>query len=138
MRYPFDNYRKFGRGFGFKQIYPRTAKFGKLGGQPHLGVDIMTPTGTPLYAPCDGTATKVIGNEIGNAIYLKTAKNLVRFLHLSKYVKLGEVKEGDLIGYTGNTGLSTGPHCHTDVSKGLVFKTGIANFIDPDVFFARQ
>ena len=133
MRYPFDNWQKFGRGFKFKQIYPKG--FGRLSGNPHLGVDVMTPTGTPLYAPCDGTATKVIGSEIGNAIYFKTENNLVRFLHLSKYVKLGAVKEGELIGYTGNTGLSTGPHCHVDVSKGLVFSTNIKNFIDPDVFF---
>lgn len=135
MRLPFDDWKKFKRGFKFKQLYPKG--WGKLSGRPHLGLDLMTPVGTALYAPCDGTATKVIGSEIGNAIYLKTGKNLVRFLHLSKYVKLGAVKEGDLIGYTGNTGLSSGPHCHIDISKVMVYSTNIANYLDPEFFFTQ-
>ena len=136
MRYPFNNWEKLGRGFKFKQIYPKG--FGRLTGNPHLGLDIMAPVGTPLYAPCDGTTTKVIGAEIGNAIYLKTEKNLVRFLHLSKFVKIGVVKEGDLIGYTGNTGLSSGPHCHVDVSKLLVYSSNINNYLDPEFFFTQK
>lgn len=134
MRYPFDDWDKYKRGFTFKQIYPAWVGR-KLAGRPHLGLDVMTPLGTPLYAPCSGTVKRVVGREIGNAIYLTTETNLIRFLHLSKCVKLGQVEEGDLIGYTGNTGLSSGPHCHIDVSISLVFSTSIKNYLDPELFF---
>ncbi len=84
--------------------------------RPHLGVDYAAPAGTPVYAIGDG--------EIIKAAYNKSSGNMVRikhnsvystaYLHLSRYgkgISPGKyVKQGDLIGYVGSTGLSTGPH----------------------------
>lgn len=82
----------------------------------HRGQDFATPTGTPLLAPADGVVT--LADELyyeGNAIFLDHGQGLVSiFMHLSAFdVEPGDVvKAGDLIGKTGNTGRSTGPHLH--------------------------
>lgn len=126
MRYPLDNWEKFKRGYRFlhKTFYSKA----------HLGLDLMTPIGTPIYAPENGFAEEKVGKEIGNAVYFKGSK-LIRFMHLSKYVKTGYVNEGDLLGYTGNTGLSTGPHLHIDISKGNLNIYDPKTFIDPETYF---
>src|SRR5690606_2222370 len=88
----------------------------------HRGVDILTRTGTALYSPADGTLTTAIGKKGGLTAIIITPTLHFRFLHLSKFVrKSGNVAEGELIGYTGNTGLSTAPHLHHviyDLTKG--------------------
>jgi len=130
MMYPLKNWNNLRRGyeFGDKTFY----------NDFHIGLDLFVPVGTPIYAPEDGYATKKITNIIGNAIYFEGSK-FQRFLHLSKYGKLGKVKEGDIMGYTGNTGQSTGPHLHSDVSKGELdlanYKT---SFIDPEKFYKQS
>lgn len=126
MIYPIKNWEKRKRGYRFHSPTFYTPK--------HLGVDIMCPEGEELVAPEDGVATKVVGKEIGNAIYFQGQK-LHRFLHLSEYVKTGKVKEGELMAYTGNTGLSTGPHCHVDISKGKLNIKKPDSFIDPDIYY---
>lgn len=133
--YPFEKWSKYKRGLTFKEIYP--ASFGNLAGKPHLGIDIMTPIGTPILAPEDGVAVKQEGNDIGNAIYFQ-GKKLIRFMHLNAYGKLGPVSKGEIIGYTGNTGRSTGPHCHIDVSKGKLNIYDVNTFIDPEVYFLME
>lgn len=103
----------------------------------HLGLDVLCAMETQLYAPCDGFVSHWQGHDGGNMIYLKTAGEpfLIRFLHLSNFGKSGSVKGGEVIGYTGNSGLSTGPHLHVDVSKGELKLYDIRNFIDPEKFF---
>jgi murein DD-endopeptidase MepM/ murein hydrolase activator NlpD len=84
--------------------------------RPHLGVDYAAPIGTPVLAVGDGKIIKT-GYTRGNGNWLKIQHNSVyatAYLHLSRYgkgIKSGTyVKQGDIIGYVGSTGLSTGPH----------------------------
>lgn len=85
----------------------------------HRGVDLAMPTGTPVYATADGVVSKAewfssyglyISVEHGAAIQ-------TRFGHLSRLnVAAGQqVRKGDLIGFVGSTGRSTGPHLHYEV-----------------------
>ena len=84
--------------------------------RPHLGVDYAAPTGTPVHAVADGVVTfRGWGGGGGNTIKIKHAGNLITgYLHLSRFAKgiaVGKrVSQGDLIGYVGSTGTSTGPH----------------------------
>jgi murein DD-endopeptidase MepM/ murein hydrolase activator NlpD len=84
--------------------------------RPHLGVDYAAPVGTPVLAIGDGRIVKT-GYTRGNGNWLRIQHNSVyatAYLHLSHYgkgIKIGGyVKQGDIIGYVGSTGLSTGPH----------------------------
>ncbi|KPL12022.1 MAG: hypothetical protein AMS26_19005 [Bacteroides sp. SM23_62] len=84
--------------------------------RPHLGVDYAAPVGTPVLTIGDGKVIKT-GYSKGNGNMVKIQHNSVyatAYLHLSRYgkgVKTGAfVKQGDVIGYVGSTGLSTGPH----------------------------
>jgi murein DD-endopeptidase MepM/ murein hydrolase activator NlpD len=84
--------------------------------RPHYGVDYSAPIGTPVYAVGDGRVIE-IGNksEAGNMIRIRhNSVYSTAYLHLSYYAKgieLGSsVKQGDVIGYVGSSGLSTGPH----------------------------
>lgn len=80
----------------------------------HKGTDYAAKTGTPIWSTADGV---VIKSEYrgGNGNYVKvrhTSKYTTQYLHMSKRaVKVGDyVKQGDVIGYVGSTGLATGPH----------------------------
>ena len=100
-------------GFGMRQ-HP------VLGGRrQHTGIDLAAPTGTPVYATADG----VIGradwySSYGLYIAINHGASMeTRYAHLSRLaVAAGDtVKKGDLIGYVGSTGRSTGPHLHYEV-----------------------
>lgn len=84
--------------------------------RPHLGVDFAAPTGTPIHTIGDGVVTTVSRNS-GSGKYVKVKHNSVYttgYLHMSRFekgIKPGvKVKQGDVIGYVGSTGLSSGPH----------------------------
>ena len=86
----------------------------------HHGVDVAMPVGTPLIAPADGqVAHKGNGASGGHVLILRHAGNLhTVYYHLQKpsHRRLGEqVRTGDLIANSGNTGRSTGPHLHFEV-----------------------
>ncbi|WP_121118816.1 M23 family metallopeptidase [Croceibacterium ferulae] len=85
----------------------------------HNGVDLAAPTGTPVYAPADGLVSRADAwGSYGNYIALEHGGDLqTRFGHLSGFaVSAGErVSKGQLIGYVGSTGRSTGPHLHYEV-----------------------
>ncbi len=84
--------------------------------RPHLGVDYAAPSGTPVSASGSGTVTFAgWKGGFGNFIEIKHEGNIVtQYGHLKGYargIKTGaKVKQGQLIGYVGSTGLSTGPH----------------------------
>lgn len=84
--------------------------------RPHHGVDYAAPKGTPVHAVADGTVIfKGWGGGGGNTLKIKHPGNLVTgYLHLSGYAKGIQqgthVSQGQLIGYVGSTGTSTGPH----------------------------
>ena len=87
----------------------------------HLGTDFAAPTGTPIMASGDGKVTKAgwCGGG-GNCVKIKhNNKYQTVYAHMSKFgrgIKRGvRVKQGQIIGYVGSTGLSTGPHLHYEV-----------------------
>ena len=84
--------------------------------RPHLGVDYAAPVGTPVRSTGDGVVV-LTGYSSGNGKYTKIKHNSVyttMYLHLSRFAKGlkqgSNVKQGDVIGYVGSSGLSTGPH----------------------------
>ncbi len=91
-----------------------------LGGRrKHKGIDLAAPTGTPVYATADGIVDRAewfssygLFIEIDHGAELET-----RYAHMSRLaVAEGQwVNKGDLIGYVGSTGRSTGPHLHYEV-----------------------
>ena len=87
----------------------------------HLGTDFAAPTGTPIMASGDGKVIKAgwCGGG-GNCVKLKhNSTYQTVYAHMSKFgrgIKKGaRVKQGQIIGYVGSTGLSTGPHLHYEV-----------------------
>lgn len=93
------------------------------GGKPHNGLDIGVPIGTPIYAASDGEVIASDNNDTsrwgkyqyGKYVMIKHDNNLATlYAHLSQQlVRKGDVvHRGDLIGYSGNTGYSVGPHLH--------------------------
>lgn len=92
--------------------------------RPHYGVDYAAPKGTPVYAIADGTVIfKGWGGGGGNTLKIKHPRNLTSgYLHLSGFAKgiaTGvRVSQGQLIGYVGSTGTSTGPHLDFRLWKG--------------------
>ncbi len=85
----------------------------------HNGVDLAAGYGTPVYATADGRVGRAEWfGSYGNYVQIEHGGNLeTRYAHLSSYtVEAGElVQRGDLIGYIGSTGRSTGPHLHYEV-----------------------
>ncbi len=85
----------------------------------HNGVDLAAPTGTPVYATADGIVGKAQWfSSYGLYIRIDHGADLeTRYAHMSKLaVAAGErVSKGDIIGYVGSTGRSTGPHLHYEV-----------------------
>jgi murein DD-endopeptidase MepM/ murein hydrolase activator NlpD len=87
----------------------------------HTGVDLKAQHGTPVYAIFDGVVTRASPYDgYGNCIDVHHSSTYSsRYAHLSRYaVRYGtKVKRGQLIGYTGSTGTSTGPHLHFELAK---------------------
>ncbi len=91
--------------------------------RPHTGVDYAAPKGTPVHAVADGVVIfKGWGGGGGNTLKIKHAGNMqTGYLHLNRYAKGiakgSRVVQGQLIGYVGSTGASTGPHLDYRVWK---------------------
>lgn len=119
--------KRVASGFGYRidPIY-KTPRF-------HAGLDFTAPLGTPIYATANGVA-KIAGNAgngYGNYVVLNHGYGYeTLYGHMYKVnVKVGQrVQRGDVIGYVGSTGKSTGPHCHYEVHKNK-------QRIDPVYFF---
>ena len=85
--------------------------------RPHHGVDYAAPSGTPVYSVGDGTVIKKGYQKRGGGNYIKIKHNgtySTTYMHLKGYakgIKVGDhVKQSELLGYVGATGLATGPH----------------------------
>lgn len=109
-----DSYLSSGFGLRFHPIY----KIRKM----HTGLDFAARVGTPIHAAGGGTISRVSTRyygygkqvEIDHGFGFKT-----KYAHMSEFnVKVGQkVKRGELIGYSGNSGTSSGPHLHYEVIK---------------------
>lgn len=89
----------------------------------HRGVDFAAPTGTPIFAAGEGTVD-FIGDQNGYGRYIRlrhTGSYATAYAHLSAYgrgLKKGmRVRQGQVIGYVGTSGRSTGPHLHYEVMR---------------------
>ncbi len=84
--------------------------------RPHFGTDYGAPYGTPIFSVADGVIEEARhGGGNGNYVKIKHLKPYeTQYLHMSRFakgIKAGtKVNQGDVIGYVGTTGLSTGPH----------------------------
>jgi len=99
----------------------------------HAGLDFTAPTGTPIYATADGKVNEASYNigGYGNSVKINHGFGYeTRYAHMVRIkAKMGQVvKRGEVIGWVGSTGKSTGPHLHYEV-----LKNGTA--IDPIYFF---
>ena len=88
----------------------------------HEGMDFSAPIGTEVYATGDGTVSTVETSYSGYGKHVKIDHGfgyVTTYAHMSKFnVKVGQkVKRGDIIGFVGTTGISTGPHLHYEVVK---------------------
>lgn len=111
-RVPIEGYH-FTSGFGMR-THP------VLGGRrQHKGIDLAAPIGTPVYATADGQVSKAEWfSSYGLYVSLEHGADIqTRYGHMSRLnVAAGQtVHKGDLIGYVGTTGRSTGPHLHYEV-----------------------
>jgi peptidoglycan LD-endopeptidase LytH len=93
----------------------------RSGGRRHEGVDMLAPTGTPIFAVVSGTVRFSQNRLGGNAVSLVGDNgNRYYYAHLSRYEGSSRrVSQGELIGYNGDTGNATGvPHLHFEVHPG--------------------
>ncbi|MEO8476409.1 MAG: peptidoglycan DD-metalloendopeptidase family protein [Actinomycetota bacterium] len=112
---PTGSPRSFGDGFGA----PRYAG----GYHLHKGVDILAPSGTPIYAPFAGYARTDYNSLGGNVVFVSGQYGTVYNAHLSAFSSSsnGAVSAGDIIGYVGDTGDATGiPHNHFEFHPNVM------------------
>ena len=111
-------YSRISSGFSYARRHPVTRRV-----QPHTGVDYAAPAGTPVMTIGDGVVTSRRNEGAGGNV-VRIRHNSVystAYLHLSRYasgLKVGQrVRQGEVIGYVGSTGRSTGPHLDFRVWK---------------------
>lgn len=117
-------------GFGYRidPVY-KVAKF-------HAGLDFAAPQGTPIYATADGVVKESNYNAggYGNHVVINHGygyETLYGHMYKIKARQGDRVKRGEVIGYVGSTGKSTGPHCHYEVHKS-------GERIDPVYYFSND
>jgi len=119
--------KRIASGFGYRidPIY-KTVKF-------HAGLDFTAPSGTPIYATGDGVVEDASLSDVGygNHVVIRHGygyKTLYGHMIRVKVKRGQSVKRGDVLGWVGSTGKSTGPHCHYEVIKN-------GEKVDPVYFF---
>lgn len=119
--------KRIASGFGYRidPVY-KTVKF-------HAGLDFTAPQGTPIYATANGVVRTAgnLGNGFGNHVVISHGygyETLYGHMFRLKVRNGARVKRGEIIGWVGNTGKSTGPHCHYEVHKN-------GRPLDPVYFF---
>ncbi|MEY4615450.1 MAG: hypothetical protein RJB66_410 [Pseudomonadota bacterium] len=118
LRAPIE-FARISSGFSLRRFHPKLKIF-----RPHLGVDYAAPRGTPVRALGDGVIAQANYSASGGntvALVHNNGTFKTRYLHLNGFaprIRTGShVKQGQVIGYVGSTGLSTGPHLHFEFYK---------------------
>ncbi|PMC76412.1 peptidoglycan DD-metalloendopeptidase family protein [Brachybacterium sp. UMB0905] len=106
----------------FRGHFASNSGFGMRWGRLHGGMDFPTPVGTPMLAVSDGTiVSRTTTGPAGNKIAMQTNMPgiVAGYHHLSRFgAQLGQrVTKGQIIGWPGNTGRSTGPHLHFSIAR---------------------
>ncbi|MGB3806821.1 MAG: M23 family metallopeptidase [Erythrobacter sp.] len=108
----------------------------------HNGIDLAAPTGTPIYATADGIVGRADHfSSYGLYVSIDHGAELeTRYAHMSRIaVSAGErVRKGDVIGYVGSTGRSTGPHLHYEVRVEGVAVNPIPYMVETDIQIAME
>jgi murein DD-endopeptidase MepM/ murein hydrolase activator NlpD len=120
LKYPIE-FTHIASRYSLKRFHPVLKVY-----RPHLGTDLSAATGTPIRTVGDGTIVE-IGYNGGSGNYVKVRHNATYttgYLHMSRFangMRRGTtVKQGDVIGYVGSTGWSTGPHlCYRFWKNGI-------------------
>jgi murein DD-endopeptidase MepM/ murein hydrolase activator NlpD len=129
IQYPVDDYENISSGWGSRYIKdcPRCSGY-------HKGVDFTPGNGSNVYAAMDGVITQVensgeygvhviLEHEIHEDLRYTTVYAHLQVSSTTNRLQLGNnISKGDLIGYVGSTGLSTGPHLHFEIRKNGKFK----------------
>ena len=122
MKWPLTGYYKVSSDYSMRN-HPITGKYSQ-----HTGIDLPAPKGTKIKAAADGTVITVGYNTAyGNRVIISHGGGIqTLYAHMSKFgCKVGDkVKAGDVIGYVGSTGYSTGNHLHFSVLKN-------GNYVSP-------
>ncbi|GEM_PF-2035658 len=117
------------------------ANYAEYGLAGHEGLDFGVPVGTPVYAAHDGMAIPATGPTYGVQVWCYGAGLTSVYAHLEGVV-LGnsgqDVRAGDLIGYSGNTGRSTGPHLHFGLKVAGEFVEGFRGWVDPEPYLRGE
>jgi len=131
LRYPVE-FTEITSGFSLLRRHPILRR-----SRPHLGVDLAAPTGTPVRAIANGTVAEAGWlHELGRCVRVDHGGDLVTsYGHLSR-IAAGlhdgaPVERGQVIGYVGSTGLSTGPHLHFAMHRN-------GEYVDPLALTASQ
>lgn len=139
MRVPFEYNPRISSSFSHNRMHPILNRR-----RPHYGTDYAAPSGTPILAAGDGVVTEA-QRRGGNGNIVQIRHNSVyktAYLHMSRFasgIRAGaRVKQGQVIGYVGQTGLATGPHlCYRLYQNGQPVNSVTAEFpasegLDPD------
>lgn len=124
--------RRSGNGLGLRVLGALTREMSSFGFRVHpisrkrklhTGIDFAAPHGTKIFAADDGIIrTKKWMRGYGNTIVITHGNGVeTLYAHMSRFAGVSEnqvVRAGQLIGYVGNTGASTGPHLHYEIRRG--------------------
>lgn len=131
LRYPL-RFRRISSPFSLHRFDPVLKRW-----QPHDGVDLAAPTGTPVHATANGVVTFAgVQTGYGNVIEIRNHPPYsTLFAHLSRFargIRVGtRVKRSEVIGYVGATGWATGPHLHYEVRVHDVPKNPLTVSLPP-------
>ena len=118
--------------FSYRRLHPVLGKR-----RPHLGVDYAAPTGTPVVSASNGRVRfRGWKGGYGNLVEIKHGNGfMTSYAHLSRFAKRlrkgSKVTQGQVIGYVGSTGLSTGPHLDYRIRQNGVFVNPLAVKMKP-------